>query len=515
MIINDAKNFLTERILVESSLTEELVKIDYPLAPVIKQCGINFLSKNAVIEHAPKITAKLEFMKNSVSDELRPGIEQAILYFKAFIPEKPEVPEEKRMMEGEKFRVISSWDTLPKKIGVEDFTKYFQARFQELRKILQSHGSLTKLTSIGKISNQKQDISIIGMVANKRTTKNKNVMLELEDLNGKITVLIHNSKPELIEKSKSIVMDEVIGINGNGNNEIIFAKDIIFPDITGSVRNSSAEEEYAVFTSDIHIGSNKFIEDKFVNFLSWLNGDVGNEDQKELSKKIKYLFIIGDTVDGVGVYPGQADRLLITDLKLQYKKLAEYLNTIRKDITIFMCPGQHDASRIAEPQPPIDREYAEDLYHIPNLVLVSNPAMVEIAKTSQKKGIKVFMYHGASFHSLIEDIEELRTTRAHDNPTKVSRHLLRKRHIAPSHSTTDHLPLPDIDPLVIREIPDVFASGDLHRPDIDYYGPILLVASSCWQHITEFEEKVGNHPDPCKVPILNLKTGKVNIIDFS
>jgi len=514
MMINDFKDFLNERILVELSLTEELKNINYPLAPIIKQCGMNFLSKKEIVSNASKILQKLEFFRNSVTEEDREGMNQAITYFKMFIQVDERI-KEKKVIESEKFRIISSWNTLPRKIGVEDFVKYFQARFNEIKRILQGHGSLTKLTSIGKISNQKQELSIIGMVANKRVTKNKNIIIELEDFNGKIPVLIHNSKEDLLEKSKSIVLDEVIGINGNGNNEIIFVKDIVFPEITGSVRNCASEEEYAVFISDIHLGSNKFIEDKFTNFISWLNGEVGNDDQKELSKKIKYLFIVGDTVDGVGVYPGQAERLLITDIKLQYKKLAEYLRTIRKDITIFACPGQHDASRIAEPQPPIDREYAEDLYFIENLHLVSNPALVEIAKTSEKKGIKVLMYHGASFHSLIEEIEELRTSRAHDNPTKVSKHLLRKRHLGPSHSTTDHLPLPEIDPLVIREIPDVFATGDLHRPDIDFYGPIILIASSCWQHITEFEEKVGNHPDPCKVPILNLKTGKVNIIDFS
>ena len=42
-----------------------------------------------------------------------------------------------------------------------------------------------------------------------------------------------------------------------------------------------------------------------------------------------------------------------------------------------------------------------------------------------------------------------------------------------------------------------------------------MIASSCWQSTTPFEEKVGNHPDPCKVPVLNLQTGAIKIIDFS
>jgi hypothetical protein len=50
---------------------------------------------------------------------------------------------------------------------------------------------------------------------------------------------------------------------------------------------------------------------------------------------------------------------------------------------------------------------------------------------------------------------------------------------------------------------------------LSFLSNILLVASSCWQSITPFEEKVGNNPDPCKVPLLNLKTREIKILDFS
>ena len=58
-------------------------------------------------------------------------------------------------------------------------------------------------------------------------------------------------------------------------------------------------------------------------------------------------------------------------------------------------------------------------------------------------------------------------------------------------------------------------TADLHRTDIDKYHDILLISCSCWQSMTAFEEKVGNNPDPCKVPIFNLKTREVKILDFS
>ena len=65
------------------------------------------------------------------------------------------------------------------------------------------------------------------------------------------------------------------------------------------------------------------------------------------------------------------------------------------------------------------------------------------------------------------------------------------------------------------EAPDVIATGELHKVDVSMYNNIRIIASSCWQSQTPFEEKVGNMTDPCKVPILNLRNNSVKIIDFS
>ena len=61
---------------------------------------------------------------------------------------------------------------------------------------------------------------------------------------------------------------------------------------------------------------------------------------------------------------------------------------------------------------------------------------------------------------------------------------------------------------------DVKKNVGLNGLDVDKYNGVLLVANSCWQSITAFEEKVGNNPDYCKVPLLNLKTGAIKILDF-
>jgi len=83
------------------------------------------------------------------------------------------------------------------------------------------------------------------------------------------------------------------------------------------------------------------------------------------------------------------------------------------------------------------------------------------------------------------------------------------------HSGNVYVPGENEDSLAIKEIPDILVTGDMHRTDVDIYNNILIICCSCWQSITPFEEKVGNQPDPCKVPMLNLKTREMKILDFS
>jgi DNA polymerase II small subunit len=349
-------------------------------------------------------------------------------------------------------------------------------------------------------------------VYNKRITKNGNVLLEIEDLSGRTIAIINKDRKEVFEKSKEILLDEVIGIKCSGNEEIVFVNDLVFPDSRILEKKYSKEDEYIAFTSDMHIGSDKFLESEFLKFIDWINGNVGNEQQRAEALKVNYLFITGDSIDGVGVYPGQESQLVIQDVDKQYDKLVELLAMIRSDVNIIHCAGQHDAVRIAEPQPIVGESYGSVLKNLNNIYRVTNPSLVEVGKDVK---FKVLMYHGASMHGIINSIEALRLGSAHDSPTSVVKYMLKKRHLAPTHSLVTYTPLDKEDALLIKDVPDIIATGDLHRPEVSDYNGVLLIASSCWQARTPFEEKVGNNPDPCKVPIMNLKTREVKIIDFS
>ena len=409
-------------------------------------------------------------------------------------------------------KLLSSPIVQDQKLNVKDFVRHFRNRYNFFKKILQDKTELEGLTSIDKISGNRT-FSIIAMITNKSITKNKNVILEVEDLTGKTKLLVSKTKEEIFEKAKEIVLDDVIAFKCSGSRDFLFVNDLFYPDSCLNEKKKLNEEIYALFISDIHIGSTNFLEENFKKFIGWLNGEGCTEEQKTILKKIKYLFVVGDSIEGVGIYPGQEKFLVIKDIKDQYKKLVEFYKKIPKYINIIQCAGQHDAVRVAEPQPPIGEDFAESLTKIENLYLVSNPSLIEI-EGGEKEGFKVLMYHGASMHGLINEIEELRLTNAHHTPAKAVKHLLKRRHLAPIHGSAIYIPNPIEDSMIIRQVPDIIITGDLHKVDVEVYNNILIICSSCWQSITPFEEKMGNQPDYCKVPILNLKTREIKILDF-
>jgi DNA polymerase II small subunit len=412
-------------------------------------------------------------------------------------------------------KVLSSPVILAKKIEVKDFVKHFRNRYNFLKGILQQRKELEGLISIDKIIGNNRNFSIIGIVTSKRVTKNKNLLLEVEDLTGKARLLINQNKEEVYEKSKEILLDDIIGFKVSGSRDFLFVNDLFYPDSFLMEKKKVDEEAYALFISDMHLGSKNFLESNFLRFIEWLNGKNCDEKQKEVLKKIRYLFVLGDSVDGAGIYPGQEKDLKIKDIKKQYEKLAEFYKKIPNHINIIQCAGQHDAVRVAVPQPPIGEDFAKPLTEIENLYLVSNPALVEIEGNEDKSGVKVLMYHGAGvIPHVINEIEELRLEHAQATPAKSIKHLLLRRHIAPSHGGFVYIPNMEEDNMLIKEVPDIITTGDMHRLDIDKYHGVLIICNSCWQTQTAFEEKVGNQPDYCKVPVLNLKTKEIKILDF-
>ncbi len=521
MAINIIKLFIEKGFLLDGEMLDffKELKDEDVAKEIINKIAVvsqqKLITKNLINENIEKIKPilfELDVEKKKIIEKFFVNVSISVEVKKETIIAKPDEKNKENKLD---VKVLSSPLVSSQKLTVKDFVKNFRNRYNFLKTILQQNPKLEGLTSIDKIGGNNHGFSIIAIVSKKSITKNKNIILEVEDLTGKIKLLINQNKQEIFEKGKGILVDDVIGFKCSGTRDFLFCNDLFYPDCFLKEKHKIEEEVYALFTSDFHIGSKNFLEESLNKFIDWLNGKGADKNQKDILKKIRYLFVVGDSVDGVGAYPGQEKDLKIKNVKDQYQKLAEFYKKIPKYINIIQCAGQHDAVRVAIPQPPIGNEFTEPLLEIENLYLVSNPSLVEIAGSETMSGIKVLMYHGAGIIPyVINEIEELRLSNAQSTPAKAVKHLLMRRHLAPCHGGFVYIPNSKEDFMLIKEIPDIITTGDLHKSDVDKYNNILIIANSCWQTQTAFEEKVGNQPDLCKVPILNLKTGAIKILDF-
>lgn len=416
-----------------------------------------------------------------------------------------------------KVKIISCYEDNLKKKDVQDFVAHYKHRYNSLKNILSNRQELQDSISIARLERKKDGdmVSVIGIVLNKFYTKNGAIKITLEDTTGIFDVLFTKNKEEIYNIANDIVLDEVIGITGVVGNKIIFCNNIYFPDIPVNHELKKAPDEvYAVFISDIHIGIKQFLGGDFANLIKWLKGEFGSQKQREIASKVGYLFVTGDVVEGVGIYPGQENDLDIKDIYEQYDYAAKFFKEVPSDIKIIICGGNHDAIRMSEPQPVFDRSIAKSLYEIPNAYIVTNPSLVNIHSSEIFPGLDVLMYHGFSFIYYANNIPSIRSKGGLKRVDLIMKFLLQKRHLAPSHSSTFYVPDPRFDPLVIDKIPDIFVSGHIHQISASNYRGITIVNSSCWVTQTEDQAKRGISPDPAKIPIVNLRTREVKIMNF-
>ena len=413
-------------------------------------------------------------------------------------------------------KIVFSYNGKPKKRDVSDFVGYFNSRYKTLEKILRNRQDLRSVTSISRVlqKRERENVAMIGMIKDKQQTKGGNINIVMEDQTGEITVIVKKSKPQLYELANNTTFDEVIGIVGGNSGKIVFANNIYFPDIPHKELKKCDDEVYALFLSDLHVGSKKFLRDKFERFLKWINLEAGSEAQKEIASKTKYLFIAGDLVDGVGIYPVQEADLEIIDAYEQYKECTRLLDRIPKHIQIIIIAGNHDSIRLAEPQPSFSRGVGESLLALENVTFVSNPGVVNIHSSNNFSGFVVLLYHGYSFDYYVANINKIRFSGGYDRADLIMKYLLQKRHVAPTHTSAPYLPDAEYDPLTISTAPDFFITGHIHKTAVAQYKATTLICGSCWQDTTSFQIKVGHHPEPGRVPVANLKTREMKIMRF-
>ncbi len=403
------------------------------------------------------------------------------------------------------FKDITGNSTCQGKIG--DFKLYFNDRLKTLRKILKERREMAGAIPISRVDKSVSNFKVIGMVNDIRTTKIGNKVITIEDETSSISVLLTK---DLGLVNDSTVTDEVIGVIGTKfRNDrpgkvtnLVKAEVLVRPDVpVNRSSNHSDESLFVAFVSDIHIGSKTFLKEEFCNFLDWLKGNNGRK--KDIAKKVGYVVVPGDIVDGIGIYPDQEEELAIDDIYGQYEELARLLREVPEHVKVIMLPGNHDAVRPAEPQP----TFPEDIRKLfpQNVIFVGNPCYFSL------HGVEILAYHGRSMDDFIKALPSLDYTKA----IKIMIEMLKKRHLVPIYGGRTPIAPEHRDYLVIDKIPDIFVTGHGHSTGIGKYRGVTLINASAWQSQTNFQKMHNFIPDPAKVPIFNLYTGEAGIIDFS
>ena len=426
---------------------------------------------------------------------------------------------------------------------ITDFLALFQDRFMRIWNIYKARidtqnavfpseakrrrASINRRTSIegNKTSARRPpSLVIIGIVNNKSIArKSRNVVLNIEEYrpprpedrnkpyewpNESITCVIptgidNPKRQALSKKADSILLDEVVCISGYVDSTgRMIADDVLFPDIPTMRRAGHAKKEvYAAFISDLHCGSQEFLEDEFDRFIDWLNGRDVDSSDKNMVEKTKYLFIAGDLVDGISVYPNQRDHLKISSLYDQYATIASKLKSLPKRIKVVCIPGNHDACRQALPKSSIQRAFAEPLYELENVSMLGDPCQVIV------EDVRILITHGDSMDDLVTTLPQASYT----EPAISMIELLKKRHLAPIYGGKTELAPLHRDWMVIDTPPDVVHFGHAHHNAIDNYRGVQIINSGTFQSQTDFMRKQGVVPTPGNVTFMNLRTGVLDV----
>ena len=377
---------------------------------------------------------------------------------------------------------------------VEDYVSYFHDRYTRLSGMVRGRCSPIPIEALKRNSRYRsEEFAITGMVVEVRSTTKGHRLVEIEDPTGTISILFNKDRDDFDEAEK-IVPDEVIGVRGTLSQEgnLMFAEQLFRPDVPFTYSPYLSERPgYAVLISDIHVGSDTFLEEAWGRFAGWL-----------ALSDISYLLVAGDLVDGIGIYPGQDRELTIPNIYGQYEALGRMLAALPPHLKIVLAPGNHDVVRGAEPQPVIPEKFTTSFPE--SCILVENPAMVNL------QGVRILMYHGRSFDDLIGVIPGASYEKAHE----VIPEMLKRRHLAPCYGKRTPIAADTVDPLIIDPIPEVIHCGHVHITGITRYRGVLAVNAGTWQSQTAFQKQMNIQPTPAQAIVLDLTTLQPEVYDF-
>ena len=390
--------------------------------------------------------------------------------------------------------------------GLKEFSSLIRYRYNYLKKSILKRMKIKTPDLLATLTLEKKKFyNVIGLIYSKKIKKDR-IVIELEDETSIKEIYVNKRfSPKVYDTLYKLPLDTVVGFKVRLLKERFLVADDIFLPSTEYNDVNTNEDIYAVFTSDIHVGSDKFLEDQFKLFIDMLNGkNIDNETLAEIIPKIRYFLIAGDCVDGIGVFPGQENELIITDIRKQYRHLYNLLKRIPDRIKVIIIPGNHDATRKSLPQPPIIEEYAYEFYNDEKFIMLGNPVNISL------HGVNIYMYHG----DFLQDAFTMIPGTTQENINNAMKVLLMIRHAAPTFGGYTKIAPEPVDKLILPEKINIFHTGHIHRIAVDKYNNILMINSGTWQLQTNYQKMNGYNPTPGVIPIINLRNSKVFLINL-
>jgi len=125
-------------------------------------------------------------------------------------------------------------------------------------------------------------------------------------------------------------------------------------------------------------------------------------------------------------------------------------------------------------------------------------------------GVQFLLYHGTSLMDILSGVPGL----DYQRPVEAMEYQLRARHLSPEYGKMTPIGPEQEDFLVIDRVPDVFTSGHIHVSGAGLYRGTTIVNSGAWQGQTDYQKRMGLVPKPGILPVVNLKTLDVKMINF-
>ena len=373
-------------------------------------------------------------------------------------------------------------------------------RISKVASVKQSSRNNSKFENGEKSLHGGAGSTIVAGLLMSRRTKKYGIEIAVDDNTGILTVTAVTEDAK--KQASALAMDQMVMLeleNGKGAPGLT-VKSVMTPDIPDHLPNRSKSEAYAVLISDLHVGSKYFMEKEFLRFLDWLSSD------DDIVRKIKFLCVGGDVIDGIGIFPNQDKELLEMDAGKQMSHAARLLAKVPKHIKVLAIPGNHDPGRRALPQPAIPgKDHNDHLYGLSNCSMLGNPAFVDL------NGVRLLMFHGQSLDDVIATTPGL----SYSRPAEAMKVLLKARHLAPTYGERTPVAPEQEDMMVITDVPDIFHSGHVHVTDVQSYRGTLVVNSGAWQSQTKYQQIMGITPSPGMAIVVNLATLQPFIQDFN